>query len=133
VSFYSYQQVALERTLLEVFHDIYDKVLLILSRLPQSPTHEMMSVEKEVVDFELANRKESAVVGRTHGDTTITSPVRNTTLVDGKITYDKQPRISKSSNLQQNILNKDVLDVLSLVQAGSIMERVSSVHSKSKK
>jgi hypothetical protein len=97
-----------------------------------------MSPEKEDVDFELANRKGSAIVGRPHNDDshdTLTSPVHSTssTLIDEKMISKKQSKSTKYSNLQHSILNKDVQDVLSLVQAGSIMERVSSVHSKSKK
>lgn len=112
---YSYGQVTLERSFLEIFHDIYDKVLLILSRLPQSPTHEIMTEEKEVVDA-----------------TTLTSPVRNTSSISREVSSKERSRI-KSSNLHQKALNKDVRDVLSLVQAGSIMERVSSVNAKSRK
>ena len=94
-----------------------------------------MSPEKEDVDFELANRKGSVIVGRPHNDDALTSPVHSTssTLIDGKMISKKQSKSTKYFNLQHNILNKDVQDVLSLVQAGSIMERVSSVHSKSKK
>ncbi|EFX74539.1 hypothetical protein DAPPUDRAFT_251696 [Daphnia pulex] len=108
--------VTLERSFLEIFHDIYDKVLLILSRLPQSPTHEIMTEETEVVD----------------ATTLVTSPARNNSSISREVSSKERSRI-KSSNLHHKALNKDVRDVLSLVQAGSIMERVSSVNAKSRK
>lgn len=116
IPIYSYWQVTLERTFLEIFHDIYDKVLLILSRLPHSPSHEIMTEEKEVVDA-----------------TTLTSPVRNNSSVNREVSSKERSRVINSSNLHHKALNKDVRDVLSLVQAGSIMERVSSVNAKSRK
>jgi len=125
----SYRQVTLERTFLELFHDIYDKVLLILSRIPQSPTHEIATTEDEVVDFVVVNGKGSVAVAAV---TTLTSSVSSKTSFNGKITAEERTKVNKSSNLQQKVLNKDVQDVLSLVQAGSIMERVSSVNSKSR-
>lgn len=116
---YSFGQVTLERSFLEIFHDIYDKVLLILSRLPQSPTHEIMTEAKEVVE----------------AITLLTSPVRNNSSINRREFSSKERSrvVNKSSNQHHKALNKDVRDVLSLVQAGSIMERVSSVNAKSRK
>jgi hypothetical protein len=74
-----------------------------------------MTEEKEVVDA-----------------TTLTSPVSNNSSISREVSSKERSRI-KSSNLHQKALNKDVRDVLSLVQAGSIMERVSSVNAKSRK
>ncbi|KAK4037166.1 hypothetical protein OUZ56_029208 [Daphnia magna] len=51
--------VTLERPLLDVFHDVYDKVLLILSRLPQTSSDEV-SDESEVTETAPAPKAEIA-------------------------------------------------------------------------
>jgi hypothetical protein len=67
--------------------------------------------------------------------TLLTSPVRNNSSINRREFSSKERSrvVNKSSNQHHKALNKDVRDVLSLVQAGSIMERVSSVNAKSRK
>ncbi|KAI9552304.1 hypothetical protein GHT06_022668 [Daphnia sinensis] len=100
--------VTLERPLLEVFHDVYDKVLLILSRLPQTPSDEA-SDGSEVPEIASAPKLE------------IASQSGICSLSAGRIRS-----TSTTLNLQEQVINKDIQDVLSLVRAGSIMGRISS-------
>ncbi|XP_057376558.1 uncharacterized protein LOC130697767 isoform X2 [Daphnia carinata] len=99
--------VTLERPLLDVFHDVYDKVLLILSRLPQTPSDEV-SDEDEVTETAKAP---SAEIASQSGICSVSA---------GRI------RSTTALNLKEQVINKDIQDVLSLVRAGSIMGRISS-------
>ncbi|XP_032792949.2 uncharacterized protein LOC116929722 isoform X2 [Daphnia magna] len=100
--------VKLERPLLDVFHDVYDKVLLILSRLPQTPSDEV-SDESEVTETAPAPKAEIA------SQSGICS-----------VSVDRVRSTSTTLNLKEQVINKDIQDVLSLVRAGSIMGRISS-------
>ena len=82
----SIYKIALNRPTLEIYHDIYDKVMLILTRRISSDNKNM----NDNVNLE---------------------------------TIFKRP---KSSSQKLDVINKDIEDALSLLQAGSIMMRVKS-------
>lgn len=130
--------MTLERPLLDVFHDVYDKVLLILSRLPQTPSDEV-SDESEVTETAPAPKAEiasqSGICSVSGNDMAFVLFQVMTEECCSKFKFKlenaskKVDRIRSTSttlNLKEQVINKDIQDVLSLVRAGSIMGRISS-------
>lgn len=103
-------KITLDRPILEIYHDIYDKVMLILSRRIQSaPSSLMMLTEEEVTCIASSQ----------------SSPTK-TEYVNVNTNLESQSKSKKSLAPKPNVLNKDVEDALSVVRAGSIMKRIQS-------
>ena len=95
--------------MLEIYHDIYDKVMLILSRRTPSATLSSMSTHNEVAYI-----------------SDYPSSLIDNTYKNDHINLETKFKRSKSPSQKLNVINKDVEDALSLLQAGSIMMRVKS-------
>lgn len=94
---------------LDVYHDIFDKVILILSSRNHSSRKDRKSAQSIIERVEDGDRPKTSTNQKSKKDSEKRNASRPST---------NSPR--------PVIVNKDIENVLSLVQAGSIMKRVSS-------